>query len=93
MKSEPCIATVDGGFDPVNRPYHYAAGRFEVIDIIEDQTGEKGLRGFCLGNALKYICRSGKKDPDKTIEDLEKAVWYLQHYIDRYKATHEPHAV
>lgn len=72
-------------FDPVNRPSHYAAGRFEVIDIIEDQLGIEGLRGFCLGNALKYVCRAGKKDPSKTIQDLEKAVWYLNHYIARRK--------
>lgn len=72
-------------FDPVNRPSHYAAGRFEVIDIIEDQLGIEGLRGFCLGNALKYVCRAGKKDPTKTIQDLEKAVWYLNHYIARRK--------
>ena len=93
MNNKKCEMTANGHFDSVNHPFHYTAGRFEVIDIIEDQTGEVGLRGFCLGNALKYICRSGKKDPDKTIEHLEKAVWYLQHYIDRYKAWHETHAV
>ena len=75
--------TYNIAFDPVNRPAHYAAGRFEVIDIIEDQLGMDGLRGFCLGNTLKYICRAGKKDPAKTIEDLQKAAWYLNHYTTR----------
>jgi len=67
-------------YHPVNRPEHYAAGKFEVITIIADQLGDEGLRGFCLGNALKYICRAGKKNPQKELEDLEKASWYLSHY-------------
>lgn len=69
--------------DPVNHPSHYTSGKYEVIDIIEDQLGIEGLRGFCCGNALKYIMRSGKKDPNCTIQDLEKAIWYLNHYIER----------
>lgn len=75
----------DGKDDPVHHPSHYASGRFEVIDIIEDQLGIAGLRGFCLGNTLKYVMRAGKKYADKTIEDLEKAEWYLHHYIQRVK--------
>lgn len=75
----------NGVDDAVHHPSHYANGRFEVIDIIEDQLGIAGLRGFCLGNTVKYICRAGKKDPSKVIEDLEKAEWYLHHYIQRAK--------
>ena len=63
--------------DPVNHPSHYTTGKIEVIDFIDD----KGL-GFCLGNAVKYIVRAGKKDPAKTVEDLQKAAWYLNHYIE-----------
>jgi len=62
--------------DPINRPAHYTDGNIEVIDFIDDKK-----LGFCLGNAVKYICRAGKKDPSKTIEDLLKAVWYIDHYI------------
>ena len=62
--------------DPVNRPAHYTDGNIEVIDFIEDKK-----LGFCLGNAVKYISRAGKKDPDKEIEDLEKAVWYVNRRI------------
>jgi hypothetical protein len=61
----------------VNHPSHYNQGKFEVIEVIEDQ----GL-DFHLGNALKYICRAGKKDPKKTVEDLQKAVWYLKRKIE-----------
>lgn len=68
--------------DPVNHPSHYTSGKYEVIDIIEDQLGPDGIRGFCLGNAVKYICRAGKKDPAKTRQDLEKAIWYINHYLE-----------
>ena len=53
--------------DPVNKPAHYTDGKIEVIDYIEDKK-----LGFCLGNAIKYISRAGKKDPTKEVEDLKK---------------------
>lgn len=62
--------------DAVNHPSHYTDGKIEVIDYIEDKK-----LGFHLGNAVKYISRAGKKDPSKEIEDLEKAVWYINRYI------------
>ena len=65
--------------DNVNHPSHYNDGKIEVIDYIED----KNL-GFHLGNAVKYISRAGKKDPEKTVEDLKKAVWYINRLIDIY---------
>jgi hypothetical protein len=64
--------------DPVNHPTHYADGKIEVIDFIEDKQ-----LGFCLGNAIKYISRAGKKDPLKRTEDLKKAAWYLNREIER----------
>lgn len=63
--------------DPVNNPAHYTDGKIEVIDFIEDKK-----LGFCLGNAIKYISRAGKKDPNKRIEDLQKAKWYLEREIN-----------
>lgn len=70
--------------DPVEHPKHYTDGGIEVIDYIE----AKGL-GYHLGNAVKYISRAGKKDPAKTIEDLEKAVWYIQRRIKLLKEGEE----
>lgn len=64
--------------DMINHPSHYTDGKIEVIDYIED----KGL-GFCLGNAVKYISRAGKKDQSKEVEDLQKAVWYIQRKIEQ----------
>lgn len=66
--------------DPVNHPSHYTDGKIEVIDFIED----KNL-GFHLGNSVKYISRAGKKDSQKEIQDLEKAKWYLERYINKLK--------
>lgn len=70
-------------FDPVERPAHYAGTKIEVIDFIED----KNL-GFCLGNAVKYIARAGRKadadlsQKEKAIQDLEKARWYINRRIE-----------
>lgn len=61
----------------VDHPSYYQ-GKIEVIDFIED----KHL-GFNLGNCVKYISRAGKKNPDKLIEDLKKARWYLDREIAR----------
>lgn len=66
--------------NPVSHPAHYTDGKIEVVDFIED----KGLN-FNRGNAVKYVCRAGKKDTTKEIEDLEKAVFYLNHEIERLK--------
>lgn len=64
--------------DNVNHPAHYTDGNIETIDFIEDKK-----LGYHLGNAVKYISRAGKKDPEKTAEDLRKAVWYLNRYIEK----------
>lgn len=64
--------------DPVKHPPHYTRGPVEVIDIIEGF----GL-GFHLGNVAKYVLRSGYKDDE--IQDLEKARWYLDRWIEKRK--------
>lgn len=63
----------------VSHPPHYAEGwsnGAEVIDLTEHLS-------FCAGNVVKYVCRAGRKDPDKYIEDLEKARWYIDREIAR----------
>lgn len=62
----------------INHPSHYTDGKIEVIDYIEDKNFN-----FNLGNAIKYISRAGKKG-DK-VEDLQKAIWYLEREISRSK--------
>lgn len=66
--------------DAVNSPSHYTDGTIEVIDFIED----KNLN-YHRGNAVKYISRAGKKDKSKEVEDLQKAVWYLNREIARLR--------
>lgn len=64
----------------VDHPKHYGGkdNPYEAIKVIEAWD-----LGFNLGNTLKYISRAGKKD--STIQDLEKAVWYLQREIQNRK--------
>ncbi len=63
----------------VNHPNHYGgeSNPYEAIKVIDAWDLD-----FCLGNTVKYISRAGKKHPDKELEDLKKALWYLQHKID-----------
>lgn len=60
--------------DPVNHPEHYTQYEHEVIELTE-------RLDFCLGNAVKYILRAPFKG--KEVEDLNKALWYLQRYLKR----------
>lgn len=64
----------------VNHPSHYggAENTYEAIKVIDAWE-----LGFALGNTVKYISRAGKKDKSKEIEDLKKALWYLQHHINQ----------
>lgn len=64
--------------DPVNHPSHYTDGKIEVIDFILDKK-----LNFTRGNAVKYISRAGKKNPETEIEDLQKAAWYINKEIQR----------
>lgn len=67
--------------DPVNHPSHYGGDTpYEAIKVIEAW----GL-GFSLGNCVKYISRAGRKDSEKTMEDLEKAKFYLDREIKLLK--------
>ena len=69
--------------DAVNHPSHYTSDEsgIECIEVSENWS-------FCLGNALKYLWRNGKKDGEPSIKDLEKAKWYIQREIDRQKRIH-----
>ena len=60
----------------VDHPSHYNMGKYEAIDVIEDWE-----LGFNLGNTVKYISRAGHKD--NILQDLKKALWYLDREIQR----------
>ena len=69
--------------DNVNHPKHYTSdpSGIECIEITKH-------RDFCIGNAIKYLWRAGLKqengmtDKQKQIEDLQKAVWYINAEIE-----------
>lgn len=63
--------------NPVNHPSHYTSGKIECIDAIEAALTPEQFLGFLRGTQLKYLWRAGKKV--NTIEDLQKARWYLNH--------------
>lgn len=66
--------------DPVHHPRHYTkhASGVECIDVVMHES-------FCVGNAMKYIWRHREKG--KPIEDLKKAIWYLNKQIELYEGT------
>ena len=66
-------------------PAHYTCGNIEVWDFIRDQ----GLNYF-RGNAIKYICRAGFKSPQTEIEDLKKAIHYLENELQHTLQGDEP---
>lgn len=75
----------------VDHPGHYggADNPYEAIKVIEAWMDPSKSYGFCVGNALKYICRAGKKDGSSTKQDLEKAIWYLKRACEEVKANEE----
>lgn len=79
--SIPTIETPET--DPVNHPSHYTDGKYECIDYIETNGFHRD--GY-LFNAVKYISRAGKKDPEKYEEDIQKAIWYLNRRAKGFNA-------
>lgn len=68
----------DDEHDAVNNPPHYTSdpSGVECIQITRH-------RNFNIGNAIKYLWRAGLKDSAATVQDLEKAVFYIRDEIDR----------
>lgn len=61
--------------DAVNHPKHYTNGGIECIDAIRASMTPENFEGYLKGNAIKYLWRYHLKG--KPIEDLEKAMWYI----------------
>ena len=82
---EPCVScTLTNHFEPkehdekdmVNHPKHYQHG-IEPIEFIESHN-----LNFNLGNVIKYVSRAPYKEAE--LEDLKKALWYLEREIKKY---------
>ena len=71
--------------EQVNHPKHYNShpNGIECIDIIRHYTCD-------IANALKYLWRAGlkpemgKEDAEKEIEDLKKALWYIEDFKNHF---------
>ena len=63
--------------DTVNHPKHYTShpSGIECIQVTQHYD-------FCIGNAIKYLWRAGIKNQDATVEDLKKAIWYINKKIE-----------
>lgn len=74
----PSESASDGCHDAVNHPKHYTShpSGVECITVTEHM-------GFNVGNAIKYLWRADLKG--STIQDLEKAAWYVNREIERRK--------
>jgi len=65
----------------VNHPNHYGGkeNQYEVVKVCENWGLDKDAYLF---NVVKYVARAGKKNPEKELEDLTKALWYLNRKIE-----------
>jgi len=68
--------------DRINHPPHYTKFQPEVIQIIESYQ-----LGYHLGNVIKYLLRAPYKSNE--LEDLRKARWYLDRYIETKPSGHK----
>lgn len=76
----------DKDYTIVNHPPHYISETgIETIDVIDAFTFDlKGYEAVYTANVLKYICRWKKKNG---LQDLKKAMWYLQRLINHIETT------
>lgn len=67
----------------IDHPGRYGGDTpYECIKVLKEWLGEDEYRGFLRGNAIKYLCRLGKKD--ECVKELEKAKWYIDKLKESY---------
>lgn len=72
---------VKKGFDPVSLPAHYFDGRrLTLTEIVVDLW--RGIESYFFGNALKYMMRCGRKPGADEVEDIKKAIRYLEMFCE-----------
>jgi hypothetical protein len=76
------LTDLDIVVDQVNHPQHYVSdpSGVECITITRH-------RNFNIGNAIKYLWRAGLKNEGKHIEDLKKAIFYINDEIKRLEGS------
>ena len=65
--------------DAIN-PDHYKVGGIETIEYLQAKLSPEEFRGFCRGNALKYLSRAGHKDD--AAQEYRKAIWYIERLLN-----------
>jgi Protein of unknwon function (DUF3310) len=83
---QPCIRRAEAlekaaAHDAVNHPSHYMPGPYEVYKVLLAWGSS-----WPIGSAIKYLARAGKKDPTKTVEDLRKAIKFIEFAIEDVEA-------
>jgi len=94
MRIEPTLTTITASstshemeVDPVNKPVHYNQAGIECIDAIEAMTENmSGTTAPHAANVLKYLWRHEYKNG---LEDIDKAIWYLNRLRKRYVENHK----
>tara|TARA_R100000781_G_C4051354_1_gene117711 strand:+ start:338 stop:628 length:291 start_codon:yes stop_codon:yes gene_type:complete len=69
--------------DMVNHPEHYMKGGMETIEYLKAKSTPHGFQTYLRLNAMKYLSRAEEKE--NTLQDLEKALWYLNRLIKEMK--------
>lgn len=84
VKRYDVIEQKDNENKNVNHPNHYTqnGNKKETIEEIRESMSDEEYKGFLKGNIIKYISRCEYKG--KTVEDLQKAEWYLKRLIAMY---------
>lgn len=75
----------DEAKDSIINPKHYknvAAGKQYMELMVDMLDGKSGVEAHLFGQVYKYLMRCGNKDEE--VQELEKALWYLNALI-KYK--------
>ena len=78
MSNNVLVSPTGKRLDIINHPEHYTSGAIECIDAIKAALTPEEFRGFCKGNAFKYLWRERLKGGS---ESLAKACWYANKAI------------
>lgn len=71
--------------EAINHPSYYGGDSFfECVKVLKAWLSPDEYKGFLRGNAIKYLCRLGKKD--EATQELKKAKWYIEKLIEEFES-------
>ena len=83
LEEEPHYEVAIEDKDMVNHPEHYMKGGMETIEYLKAKSTPHGFQTYLRLNAMKYLSRAEEKE--NLVQDLEKALWYLNRLIKEMK--------